>query len=212
VTDQIHTIIFDLDGTLYVDRELGWEIHLSACRYVAEHRGITLPRSEELFRETKERLCREQGYTVSLTRTCMELGADVTELHRRFCHEIYPEAFLKRDERVVALLKRLGEGHDLYIYTNNNLCLTARIMGLLGIDGFFRRVFSIENYWRPKPDREILEGMFAEIGRRPEECLFVGDRYDIDLMLPERMGAQVFLSTSVDALLTLEAFMRRKHD
>ena len=105
---------------------------------------------------------------------------------------------------MVALLKRLGSKHELYLYTNNNGCLTSRIMGLLGIDGMFRRIFSIEDFWRPKPDREILESIFTEIRRPPQECLFVGDRYPIDLMLPEQMGARVFLSTSGEELLRVE--------
>ena len=201
---NIRAIIFDLDGTLYVNRELGREIHLSACRTLAGHHGVTLDEAEELFLKTKERVSAAAGFTVSLTRTCEELGVDIPGLHRRFCAEIFPEKHLSRDERVVALLQRLGASCDLYLYTNNNVCLSARIMGLLGIDGLFRRLFSIEDFWRPKPDREVLEGIFAEIGRRPEECLFVGDRYDVDLMLPAAMGAQVLLSTSVEELLTLE--------
>jgi putative hydrolase of the HAD superfamily len=82
-------------------------------------------------------------------------------------------------------------------------------MRLIGIEGMFRRVYSIEDSWRPKPDRGVLEEMLREIGCRPEECLFVGDRYDVDLMVPREMGAQVFLSTSVEELLTLEAVVGR---
>ncbi len=201
---QIRAIIFDLDGTLYVNRELGQEVHLSACRTIARHHGISDEEAGKLLRQTKEHLSRESGFPISLTRSCQELGIDIRELHRRFCQEISPEKFLTRDERVVALLKRLGSKHELYLYTNNNGCLTSRIMGLLGIDGMFRRIFSIEDFWRPKPDREILESIFTEIRRPPQECLFVGDRYPIDLMLPEQMGARVFLSTSGEELLRVE--------
>ena len=205
----LRAIIFDLDGTLYVDRELGWEIHQSACRTIARVRGVPLSRAEELLKETKERLVAELGYRVSLTRTCTELGADIPELHRRFCEEITPEAFLQQDDRVVELLKRLGTRYELYLYTNNNLCLANRIMRLIGIEGMFRRVYSIEDSWRPKPDRRVLEEMLREIGCRPDECLFVGDRYDVDLMVPREMGAQVFLSASVEELLTLEDVVSR---
>ena len=205
----IRAIIFDLDGTLYVDRELGWEIHLSACRTIAWVRGVPLSQAEELLQETKEHLVAELGYRVSLTRTCAELGADIPELHRRFCEEITPEEFLRKDDRVVELLKRLGTRYELYLYTNNNLCLANRIMRLIGIEGMFRRVYSIEDSWRPKPDRGVLEEMLREIGCRPEECLFVGDRYDVDLMVPREMGAQVFLSASVEELLTLETVISR---
>jgi putative hydrolase of the HAD superfamily len=206
---SIRAILFDLDGTLYVDRELGWEIHLSACRTIARLCGVPLTRAEELLQETRERLVAGLGYRVSLSRTCTELGADLPELHRRFCEEINPGKFLVRDYRVVELLKRLGARFELYLYTNNNLCLANRIMELIGIEGMFRRVYSIEDSWRPKPDRGVLEEMLREIGCRPEECLFVGDRYDIDLMVPREIGAQVFLSTSVEELLTLEAMISR---
>ncbi len=207
MSDHLRAIVFDLDGTLYVDRELGWDIHLSACSTIAQQLGVNRDEADVIFRQTKERLSAELGYNVSLTRTCAELGIDIPELHRRFCRDIFPERYLRRDDRVVSFLKRLGARFDLFLYTNNNFCLAARIMGLLEIDGLFRRVFSIEDFWRPKPDREILTAIFAEIGCRPEECLFVGDRYDIDLMLPELMGSLVFLSLSIEELLTLETRM-----
>ena len=202
----IRAIIFDLDGTLYVDRELGWEIHLSACRTIARVRGVPLSRAEDLLQKTRELLVVELGYRVSLTRTCTELGADIPELHRRFCEEITPEEFLRRDDRVVELLKRLGTRYELYLYTNNNLCLANRIMRLIGIEGMFRRLFTIEDSWRPKPDRATLERVLQAIGRRPVECLFVGDRYDIDLRLPAAMGSAVFLAKNVEELLNLIKF------
>jgi putative hydrolase of the HAD superfamily len=187
-----------------VDRKLGSEIHQSACRYIAEVKCVMFARAELLVKETKERLSTSLGYRVSLTRTCLELGADIRELHRHFCEDINPEAYLGRDERVVNLLQRLGTRYELYLYTNNNLCLADRIMRIIDIEGLFRKVYTIEDSWRPKPDRTVLEEMLREIGCTAHECLFVGDRYDVDLMLPREMGAQVFLSTTVEELLTLE--------
>ena len=209
VTDQPRAILFDLDGTLYVNRDLSREIHLSACRYIAEVRGVMLAEAEKLVKGTKDRLSAELGYRVSLTRICVELGADIKELHRHFCEDISPEEYLGRDERVVNLLQQLGTRHELYLYTNNNLCLSDRIMRHIGIEGLFRRVYTIEDSWRPKPDREVLEEMLGDIGCTAHECLFVGDRYDVDLMLPREMGAQVFLSTTVEELLTLETMTWR---
>lgn len=205
----IRAILFDLDGTLYVNRELSREIHLSACRYIAEVRGVMSAEAEKLVKETKDRLSAAQGYRVSLTRICTELGADIQELHRHFCEEITPEEYLERDERVVNLLQQIGTRHELYLYTNNNLCLSGRIMRHIGIEGMFRRVYTIEDFWRPKPDRKVLEEMLREIGCAAHKCLFVGDRYDVDLMLPREMGAQVFLSATVEELLTLETLTWR---
>ena len=96
---------------------------------------------------------------------------------------------MSRDERVVAMLQRLQERFRLYIYTNNNRTLATRIMRATGIEGLFAAVFTIEDYWRAKPDRLALADFFAAIGAEPVACLFVGDRYDVDLRLPEEHGS-----------------------
>lgn len=201
----IRALVFDLDGTLYVSDGVGRQIDASAMRHVAAVRGISPEEARLLVRETRERIAARTGRTASLSHACLELGIDLRELHRRFAAEIVPEPFLSRDERVVGLLQRLGGRYELHLYTNNNRHLASRIMGALGIAGCFRRVFTIEDSWRPKPDREVLEEIFREIGRDPARCLFVGDRYDIDLRLPLELGCRVFLSRTVDELLTIES-------
>ena len=115
-----------------------------------------------------------------------------------------PEKYLRRDEQVVAMLARLGSEYGLYIYTNNNRSLADRIMRAIGMDGLFAEVFTIEDFWRAKPDRLALAKIFAALGAEPGECLFVGDRYDVDLKLPEEHGSRVFLAKTVDELLSLE--------
>ena len=203
----IRALIFDLDGTLYVSDEVGREIDASAMRHVAAVRGISAGEARLLIGETREKIAARTGWTASLSHACLELGIDLRELHRHFEAEIEPEHFLTRDERVVELLRRLGERFDLHIYTNNNRVLASRIMGALGIAGCFRRIFTIEDSWRPKPDREVLEAIFRDIGREPPQCLFVGDRYDIDLRLPLELGCRVFHTRTVDELLTIETIL-----
>jgi putative hydrolase of the HAD superfamily len=198
-------VIFDLDGTLYVNDALGGEIAACADRYVAELRGITPAAAERLIGETRELLAARAGHASSLSHACLELGGDLRELHQRFAAEINPERLLTRDERVVALLRGFGERYGLYVYTNNNRSLSARIMEALGFSGLFARIFTIEDSWLPKPDRGMIETILREIGKRPAECLFVGDRYDIDLRA--ELGCRVYLSRSVDELLALQSIM-----
>jgi putative hydrolase of the HAD superfamily len=80
-------------------------------------------------------------------------------------------------------------------------------MQVLGIDDLFCQVFTIEDTWRPKPDGGTLEFLFAAIGRRPDACLFVGDRYDIDLRLPSEMGAQIYQVAGLADLLRLPVML-----
>ncbi len=205
--DEVKALVFDLDGTLYVSNELGREINSCACRYIAELKGGSSEEADRLIRETKKRLAAASGVESTLSHACMELGGDLRELHRRFAEEIAPEPFLSRDERVIRLLLALGSKYDLAIYTNNNRRLSARIMEGIGVAGLFRRVVTIEDTWRPKPDRQALEYIYRQLERNPAECLFIGDRYDIDLRLPAAMGSAVFLAASVEELLPLNKLL-----
>lgn len=207
---ELKSLVFDLDGTLYVNNDLGREIHLCACRYVGELKGISPAKAAELIRTTRERLSAASGIDSSLSHACLELGGDLRELHRRFAGEIEPERFLSPDERVINLLNSLERRFELSIYTNNNIALSKRIMELIGVAGIFRRVFTIEDSWRPKPDRDSLEGVYRAMGRRPSECLFIGDRFDIDLRLPAAMGSTVFLAKSVEELFPLNKILHEE--
>lgn len=204
------SIIFDLDGTLYVDRDLAQAIHQSACRYVATLLSVDTREADRLIRDTKERLSAANGWGTTLSSACRELGGDLATLHRHFAEEIDPTPLIAPDNRVNELLSSLADSYGLYIYTNNNRALTGRIMRALRLPDVFRRIFTIEDTWRPKPDRDTLERHLAAIGARPEECLFVGDRYDIDLRLPENIGSRVVLSRNVEELLTLQDHLKKE--
>lgn len=204
MSHPLTALVFDLDGTLYVDRELAREIHLVACRFMAAELGVTPEEADRLIREAKAGLARETGLESTLSAACQQLGGDLASLHRHFAEEVDPTPFLTRDERIIGLLTRLGQRYGLYLYTNNNRPLSERILTVIGAAGLFRGIFSIEDYWRPKPDSLALARVLAEIGVPPAATLFVGDRYDIDLRLPKSMGSRVYLSQSLDELLALE--------
>lgn len=204
----IKAAVFDLDGTLYFNDLLGKEIGRVSASYISRIKGIDPAAARELIRATRKRLTVENGYEASLSIACLALGGDLQELHNCFAAEIAPEPLLERDDRVVALLAELARRFPIYVYTNNNRLLSSRIMDTLGVSRLFDRVFTIEDGWRPKPDLDVLVSIMSEIGRNPSECLFVGDRYDIDLRLPEEMGATVHLVGSMEDLLALNKFIQ----
>ncbi len=201
---RITSIIFDLDGTLYTSSELTDEIQRVAVDLLALQLRVAVGEAETKLSAAKAELSARTGCEATLSAACDLLKCDIKVLHGYLAENIAPEKYLVRDERVRDMLVRLGKECALYIYTNNNRSLTDRIMRALGIDGLFAGVFSVEDFWRAKPDRLALAKIFAAIGAEPDECLFVGDRYDVDLKLPEELGSKVFLTQSVDKLLSLE--------
>jgi len=210
-TAEIRAIVFDLDGTLYVCDRFAAEIQDAAAAYIAALKGITHAEAAQLAAATRLRLVEESGMVQTISAVCKELGGSVQELHRFFENTLRPEAYLVRDERVIGLLERLAKQFSLYIYTNNNRVLTTRIMNYLGLDGMIRGSFVIDDSWRPKPDESMVRRLLEEIELAPNEALFVGDRYDVDLRVPEQLGCPVYLSQSLEQLLRLEELLLPCH-
>ncbi|MBJ6802503.1 HAD family hydrolase [Geomonas sp. Red259] len=195
----IRAIVFDLDGTLYQEERLGEEVNQSAIHYVADLKGLSPLEAEALLEATRA----ADGVGGTLSRAVVTLGGTLQEMHRRFAADCHPERLLKPDHRVRELLQLLATRCQLHLYTNNNRDLSCRIMKQIGVSDLLDQVFTIEDYWIPKPDRRIIEDILAKIDCRPQETLFVGDRYRVDLAVPESMGCPIFEMKTTEELLTL---------
>lgn len=207
--ERITSILFDLDGTLYINSELGEEIQQVAAGALARQLAITPAEADARLTTAKQELSTRTGCEATLSAAWELLGGDIKVLHRSLAEQVNPEKYLLRDDRVVELLGRLAAEYGLYLYTNNNRSLTDRIIRALGIEEFFAEIFTVEDFWRAKPDRLALAKVYAAIGAEPVECLFVGDRYDIDLRLPAEHGSKVFLTTSLEQLLSLQEVCKK---
>ena len=204
---DIRGIVFDLDGTLYVCERFAAEIKAASVTYIAGLRGLGREEAGQLMAATRRRLTEESGTVQTISAVCKELGGSIQELHRFFASTLRPEAYLVRDERVIRLLEHLAERFSLYIYTNNNRVLTTRIMNYLGLDHITWGIFTIDDEWRSKPDEEMVGRILGKIGLSPHEALFVGDRFDVDLRVPEQLGCPVYLSQNLEQLLRLEELL-----
>jgi len=206
---RIRGIVFDLDGTLYDSAEFAAAIQDSAAGYIAALKHLAPAEARRMITEERARLTEESGTVPTLSAVCRHLGGTVQDLHAHFAASLQPESYLERDERVIHLLAKLGRAMPLFLLTNNNRTLTDRIVAHLGLGGFFRRIYTIDGNWQAKPDPALLEQIFAESDLQPAQTLFVGDRYDVDLRLPEQMGCPVYLSQTVEQLLRLEEILLR---
>lgn len=205
---KIRGIVFDLDGTLYESPEFAATIQEAAAIYIAHINKIENDEARRTLIATRRRLAQERDEIPTLSSVCSELGGTIQELHAFFQTCLEPERYLTKDQRVISLLETLKKRFPLYLYTNNNRDLTTRIMVQLGLGGFFRKIYAIDDAWIAKPDSGTLKSILDEAGLDPEEALFVGDRYDVDLRLPEQYGCQVYLCQTVEQLLQLKKLLK----
>jgi putative hydrolase of the HAD superfamily len=204
---RVRSIVFDLDGTLYTSTPIADEIVTAAEKLVAHSRGISLQASRELLDTARSRLAETLEQEPTLTRTCMQLGIEVPEFHRALQGQVHPEKYLSYDPILSALLDSLRDHCDLYIYTNNNLPLAQKTLALLGVRELFRRLYTIEFTWVPKPDPESLRRVLEDIGGPPESFLFVGDRRQVDLSEAEALGIPTLLVREIADLLQIHQLL-----
>lgn len=201
------SLVFDLDGTLYVSAELAQDIQRAVEKLVAATRGISLREGRELLRCARLRLTETLDEEPTLTRTCMELGIEVSEFHQALQQQVHPERYLSPDPVLGALLDSLQDHCDLFVYTNNSLPLCRKILALLGVEDHFKRLYTIEFCWVPKPDPEALRWVLEDIGGPPESFLFIGDRSQVDLKLPAALGIPTLLVKESSDLLQIHQLL-----
>ena len=204
---DIRSIVFDLDGTLYASAGLANEIEAVAESLVAESRGVPVVEGRRLLRRSRRRLGEELGEEPTLTRTCLELGIEVAEFHCALQGRLRPERYLGPDPILYALLDSLRDDYHLYLYTNNSLPMAQKILALLGVEGLFERLYTIEFAWVPKPDPTVLQRVLEDIGGLPESFLFVGDRLPVDLRLPADLGIPTMQVRDAEDLLQIHKLL-----
>ncbi len=205
--NYVRSIVFDLDGTLYINQAVANEIQQAANALVASARGVSVKKAEAIIRCARSRLAEDLEEEPTLTRTCMELGVEVPDLHRAFRAHVHPERHLAVDPVLFALLDSLSDDFDLYIYTNNNLPLAQKILALLGVESLFKRLYTIEFAWVPKPDLETLKRVLEDIGGTTDSFLFIGDRHQVDLQAPLSLGIPTLLVNETADLLQIHKLL-----
>jgi putative hydrolase of the HAD superfamily len=204
---DIQAIVFDLDGTLYESPSFAAAIQEAAADYIAGLKQIEPEAARHLLLETRFHLTEAHDEIPTLSAVCCYLGGNIRDLHAFFQESLRPEAYLQRDQQVIELLGKLTATFPLYLFTNNNRALTTRIIDYLGLSSMFRRIYAIDDTWTPKPDENMLDRILSDAGLLPAQVLFVGDRYDVDLRLPELRGCPVYLSQSIEQLLRIEELL-----
>ncbi|MGE0919896.1 HAD family hydrolase [Trichlorobacter lovleyi] len=207
IPGTIKAIVFDLDGTLYVSEAFEHAVWESVSRYAGQLLGLSADAGGRRLKELRDRLTAERGTVQTLAVAIEVLGGTVPEMHRRFAEELEPQQYIQPDPRVRPLVNRLGERYTSWLLTNNNQTLTNKILACLDLEQSFQRVITINDTWRPKPDRSVLDQVLKELGLPSEAVLFVGDRYDIDLRLPEQEGCPVLLTKTIDELMQLQTLL-----
>ena len=100
---------------------------------------------------------------------------------------------ISRDESIIKTIEYLSKKYDLYVITNwFTECQKVRLekSGLLK---YFKDVIGADiNYFKPNP--KTFDVIFKKY--KPEECVYVGDSLQKDVMFPISMGMNAIWKTN----------------
>lgn len=209
IPKNLKTIIFDIDSTLYTNQRYAFEQVDVQIRYWAKKRGISSVQARNEISEFRKNWSKTHGgKKISLGNTLTYFGVSIAESIEMRKNLLEPANFLRRDEMLVQTIKKLREKFQLICVTNNPVLPAQKTLQALGIANLIPDIIGLDTSGKSKPAREPFALAMQRTKSKPEECLSVGDRYDMEISLPLEMGMGAILVTGVSDVYKLPEILR----
>ena len=168
----ITTIIFDLDGVITSTDEY----HYLAWKEITNELNIPFDRkANEQFRGASRSDCVNillKDYKSNADENFKsEMAAKKNEIYKTYLKKITPESVSNDVKETLKELKKLG--YKLAIGSSSKN--TPLILQQIGYEDFFDAVSDGNQIKNSKPHPEVFLLTAQKLGKKPEECLVVGD-------------------------------------
>jgi putative hydrolase of the HAD superfamily len=183
---MIRVIAFDLDDTLYPEKEYVLSGFKAVSEFLKDYVDIDDPYQE--FIKTFNRGERKKTFDVTLKRLGVEynetLIQDLVDCYRAHFPNIQPY------DDVVPILHHLKGKYHLALITDGYLQAQRNKVRVLDIEQFFEKIVYTdaysEDYWKPSPFsyRLVMENFLAE----GNECAYIADNIKKDFIAPNKLG------------------------
>ena len=167
---KIKAIIFDLDNTLYDEREYYKNAIKEFSRKFALDEDKLVNALYKVFSEGGDILRNiliSSGYSPDLQEDFFKVYKTVKTL-------------LRIDPEIEKLLLTLRKRFKLFVLTNGNVEAQRNKVKLLNIEGFFDDIVYAREFSNEKPSCESLNHVLSKWNLNPEEVLLIGDDEIID--------------------------------
>jgi phosphoglycolate phosphatase/putative hydrolase of the HAD superfamily len=182
-------ILFDMDSTLYTHAEYAQtQLDLPVTR-LAQVKGKSYEQMKtEVAEYRKNWAATHNGQKISLGNVFLSFGVSIDETIR-WREELYqPEKYLTTDKQLRSALERLAARFTFAVVTNNPVSVAVRTLSVLGVHDLLRIIVGLDTCHVSKPNKTPLYKAAELCGVTVQQCISVGDRYDIDIALPLELG------------------------
>ena len=198
------SLLFDMDCTLYTHEEYArTQIDLPLER-LARLKGKTFEQMNAEIADFRKNWAESHGgKSVSLGNTLLAYGISIEEIIK-WREELYqPEKYLHEDKKLRSALEKLKDRFSLAVVTNNPVSVAVRTFSVLGVHDILQKIVGLDTCYLSKPNEAILLKAVQLCGSSVQQCVSVGDRFDIDIALPLELGMGGILVDGVEDIYKL---------
>jgi len=196
-------LLFDIDSTLYTYPEYSAFQNDVLIQELARFKGESIEDIRAAVYAARAKISERTGQATSLGNAMAELGLSIQTSVAWRERLICPQAWLRRDEKLLTALLLLAERYSLAVVTNNPRAVGLESLKALGVHACFPVVVGLDDTMVSKPDREPFELAAQHLDAPAGACVSIGDRYDIDIAIPLELGMGAILVDGVEDVYSL---------
>ena len=202
------TLIFDIDSTLYTNAAYAFEQVDCQVRQFARDRGITADEARKMVSDYRRQFAAaNNGKKISLGNTLLAFGIPIAQSVEWRKTLMEPADFLERDEKLRTTLETLSQKFKLICVTNNPVFTARKTLDAIGISEFFPEIVGLDTCLKSKPAVEPFMKACEITQTQPQNCIAIGDRYDMDISLPLELGMGGILVSGVEEVYELASML-----
>lgn len=189
-------VIFDLGGVIACE---DWDSYgETVWKKLVDFLGVAEEKATEKFHEFYHDRGLELGRSTENDYFSMLAGLSPRKLSETEVRYFYYSLFYVHEE-MVRFIRRLSKRRELYLLANDVGPWFDYKLEKFGLRPLFRKVFCSAYIGFRKPDRRVYEYVLDNIGKRPEDIIFI-DNLERNLITAGEMGIRTILYDNLDHL------------
>ena len=203
---KVRALVLDFDSTLYTNPAYASFQNDVLIERLARERGEGFDSMKAKIGRLREKRAAAGEGATSLGNLFRDFGIDIPTSVRWREELIDPGRWLSRDPGLDAALALLARRFVLGLVTNNPASVGRKGLAALGVEDRFACVVGLDDTGQSKPDPAPFSLVSERLGIPPEECVSIGDRYDVDLAPALSLGMGAILVEGVEDVRALPAY------
>lgn len=198
--ENIKAVIFDLDNTLVNRKTAFLNYSKNFLNENVQNFGKPEPFDDMvkfMEQEDKNGFSKKQDLYEAIINKWDIHGLSVDMLVKK--HTVEFGKYTVLDADTLTVLNYLKPRYKLGIITNGSGITQNEKIDCAGIRNYFNSIIVSGMVGKAKPDREIFELSCSELAIKPEEAVFVGDIYELDIVGAVNAGLNAIWYTGISS-------------